>query len=310
VNTFLVELATKLMDRWLTALVAPGLLWVAVLVSATQLGQDAPFEIDRLSDWLDWLSRQPALHAPAVVILLAVTAVLAAGTVGLLAGALGGLVERCWALPGALPPAAWLLAARRRRWDWATRRLREAVLHAVELDAQGADTGRADALALRRQRQRVRLGPARPVRTTRIGDRYARTAERVRRVNGLDDLALVWPRLWTVLPDSLRTEIAAARDGTSDAARLFGWGMLYLAISACWWPAALLGAAIFAVATIPARSTSENLAALIETAVDLHSADLSERLGLPPTPSAVAAGHAITNRLSGTSSRDDERDAD
>ncbi|MEJ8668113.1 hypothetical protein WKI71_04610 [Streptomyces sp. MS1.AVA.1] len=305
-NTFLVELATRLMDRWLTALVAPGLLWVAVLVSATRLGQDAPFELDRLSDWLDWLTRQPALHTPAVVILLAVTAVLTAGAVGLLAGALGGLAERCWALPGALPPAAWLLTARRRRWDWATRRLREAVLHAVELDAQGTDTGRADALALRRQRQRVRLGPARPVRPTRIGDRYARTAERVQRINGLDDLALAWPRLWTVLPDSLRTEIAAARGGTSDAARLFGWGTLYLAISAWRWPAALLGAAIFAVATVRARSTSENLSALIETAVDLHSADLSERLGLPSTPSPVAAGRAITDRLRGTSGRDNE----
>ncbi|MFB7371436.1 hypothetical protein ACFC0D_16485 [Streptomyces sp. NPDC056222] len=308
-NTFLVELATRLMDRWLTALVAPGLLWIAVLVAGTRLGQDTPFELDQINDWLDWLTRQPALQTPAVVILLAVTTVLAAGSVGLLAGALGGLVERCWALPGALPPAAWLLAARRRRWDWATRRLRTTVLHAVELEAQRADTGRTDALALRRQRQRVRLGLARPVRPSRIGDRYVRTAERVRRVNGLDDLALVWPRLWTVLPDSLRTEIAGARGGTSDAARLFGWSMLYLAISTWWWPAALLGAVVFAVATVRARSTTENLAALIETAVDLHSADLSERLGLPTAHSRVAAGHAITDQLRGSSSRDNARDA-
>ncbi|BFP53649.1 hypothetical protein SCMC78_34560 [Streptomyces sp. CMC78] len=309
-NTFLVELATRLMDRWLTALVAPGLLWMAVLVSATRLGQTTPFELVRLSDWLVSLSRQPALQTTAVAILLAVTVVLAAGVVGLLAGALGGLAERCWALLGVLPPAAWLLEARRRRWDGATRRLRGAILQAAERDAQGADAGRADALALRRRRQRDRLGPARPVRPTRIGDRYARTAERVRRVNGLDDLALVWPRLWTVLPDPLRTEIAAARVGTSDAARLFGWGTLYLALSVCWWPAALLGTAIFAVATVRARSTSENLSALIETAVDLHSADLSERLGLPAASSQVAAGQAITDQLRGAPSRDDASTAD
>ncbi|MFF4752166.1 hypothetical protein ACWD5R_10740 [Streptomyces sp. NPDC002514] len=297
-NAFLAELATKLMDRWLTALVAPGMLWVAVLVATTRLGQDAPFAFERLSAWLDRLARYPAVHAPVVVMLLAVAVVLAGGAVGLLVGALGGLVERCWALPGDLPPAAWLLKARRRRWDRATLRLRTAVLGAVERGADGADTRRADTLVLRRQRQRVRLGQSRPVRPTRIGDRYARTAERVRQVNGFDDLALVWPRLWTVLPDSLRAEITVARDGTSDAARLFGWGALYLVLSAWWWPAAPLGVAVLAVATVRARSTTENLADLIETAVDLHSADLSARLGLPAASSPAAAGHAITARLS------------
>ncbi|MFE3152092.1 hypothetical protein ACFXJ6_36505 [Streptomyces sp. NPDC059218] len=308
-NAFLEGLATRLMDRWFTALVAPGLLWVAVLVAATRLGQDKPFQLGLLSDWLDRLSQEPALHEPAVVILIAVAALLAGGAIGQIAGALGGVVERCWALPCTLPPAAWLLAARRRRWDRATRRLREAVLHAVELDAQRADTERVDAMALRRHRQRDRLGPGRPLRLTRVGDRYARTAERVRRVNGLDDLALVWPRLWTVLPDSLRTEVAAARDRTSDAARLSGWGVLYITISACWWPASLLGVSLLVVSTVRARSTSENLAALIETAIDLHNADLAEQLGLPPAPSAVAAGHAITAQLSGSSNTEDEREA-
>ncbi|MER7199907.1 MULTISPECIES: hypothetical protein [unclassified Streptomyces] len=287
-------MATKLVDRWLTALVAPGLLWLVVLAAATRLEQSAPFRFGPLGDWLDRLSGIPALHTPAVVVLVAVAAMLAGGVVGQVASVLGGVVERCWAIPGALPPATWLLAARRRRWDRATRRLREAILRAAELDAQ-----QTDAMALRRHRQRDRLGPGRALRPTRIGDRYARTAERVRCVNGLDDLALVWPRLWIVLPDPLRAEVAAARDSTSDAARLSGWGVLYLTISACWWPCALVGACLVVVSVLRARSTGENLAVLIETAVDLHSKDLTERLGLPPAESTVAAGHAITARLVG-----------
>ncbi|MFE0674897.1 hypothetical protein [Streptomyces sp. NPDC058867] len=300
-TAFLGEWATRLMDRWLTALVAPGLLWIAVVVVATRLGQDTPFRFGLVVDWLDGLAREPALRSTAVVVLAAVAAVLAGGAVGQLAGFLGRVAERCWALPGILPPASWLLAARRRRWDRATRRLREAVLRAAELGAERADAGRADATALRRHRRRGRLGRGRPTRPTRVGDRYARTVERVRRVNGLDDLALVWPRLWSVLPDSLRADVTAARDSAGDAARLFGWGFLYLAVSVCWWPAALLGISVLAVATARARSTCENLATLIETAVDLHSVDLCAQLGLPSAPSAVAAGQAITDRLNNAS---------
>ncbi|MFJ3085993.1 hypothetical protein [Streptomyces sp. NPDC086838] len=307
-SAFLGGIASKLMDRWLTALVAPGLLWLAVLAGATRLEQSDPFRFGPLADWLDRLSGEPALRAPAVVVLVPVAAVLAGGVVGQVAGALGGAVERCWAIPGALPPAAWLLAARRRRWDRATRRLREAVRSATVLHAPGAATGPADAMALRRHRQRDRLGPARPLRPTRIGDRYARTAERARSVNGLDDLALVWPRLWTVLPESLRTEVAAARDSTGDAARLSGWGLLYLTISVCWWPCALVGGCLVTVSVLRARSAAENLAVLIETAADLHSKDLAAQLGLPPAPTTVAAGHAITARLAGEPEPDDGTD--
>lgn len=291
-NAFLTALGTKLAERWLTALAAPGLLWIAVLTLASRLGHGAPFEVTSLVAWLNEIQGKPAAKSPATVLLVVVGLLLASIAAGLLAGAAGSLAERCLSLPGLSPPASWLLGLRRRRWDRVARRLADAIV-------------RDDRAAVARyQTRRLRLGPDRPLRPGRAGDRFARTVERVRDVNGLDDLPLVWPRLWATLPDTLRTEVATARKEYGDAARLYGWGLLYLTISVLWWPAAVITVAIFVTAAIRVRTASGVLADLIETSLDLHLPDLAERLRLPDT----ATGAAITTAISGAPTRPGEPD--
>ncbi|KAK1179711.1 hypothetical protein B7755_017110 [Streptomyces sp. NBS 14/10] len=296
-SSFLAGIGTKLAERWVNALLLPGLLWTALLAAALHLGQTHPFAADRLSTWLNQLATRPAAHAPGTVVLAASASLLAASGVGLLASALGGLVERLWALPADQPPATWLLRLRRRRWDEATRQLKTAIRQAAQPTRHDVAPERAAAQVRVCQRRRARLGPARPVCATRVGDRFGHTATRTAEVNGLDDLALVWPRLWTVLPAELRTDITAARTAYAATARLAAWGLLYTALGAAWWPAAVIGPATLATSVFRARAAANVLADLVETAADLHLHDLAERLAIPATPQTVDAGHAITERL-------------
>jgi len=300
VSVFLAEIGTKLADRWLQALLVPGLLWTALLATGLHLGQRHPFALDQLGSWIDQLAARPAAHAPGTIVLTAVGTLLASAGTGLLAGVFGSVVEHLWALPGELPPASWLRRLRRRRWDAATRALETAVLHAAQPLIYGADPDQAAAVVRARQRRRSRLGPARPTHPTRIGDRFARTAARVARVNGLNDYGLVWPRLWTVLPEELRLDLAAARDSYTATTRLAAWGLLYAVLAVVWWPAALVGPTIFCAAVIRARVASAVVSDLIETAADLHITDLADRLGVATNVPALEAGRAITSRLRGS----------
>ncbi|MER5601096.1 hypothetical protein [Streptomyces sp. NPDC002265] len=296
-SSFLAGIGTKLADRWVNALLLPGLLWTALLAAALHLGQSYPFAAGRLSAWLNQLATRPAAHAPGTVVLAASASLLAASGVGLLAGALGGLVERLWALPADTPPATWLLRLRRRRWDEATRQLKTAIRQAAQPTRHDVPPERAAARVRVCQRRRARLGPARPIGATQVGDRLGRAATRTAEVNGLADLALVWPRLWTVLPTELRTDITAARTAYAATARLAAWGLLYTAVGAVWWPAAVIGPTTLATSVLRARAAANVLADLVEAAVDLHLNDLAERLGIPATPHTVDVGHAITERL-------------
>lgn len=313
-TAFLAELGTKLADRWLQALLLPGLLWTAALAGAVELGQSHPFQVERLSNALDRLAARPAAHAPGTVILAAAAILPAGAAVGLVAGALGNLVQILWVLPGNLPPASWLLAWRRRRWNNAAHALASAIRAAVALD--GGPTGAkrtgvirdprtqptemelAEARVRSEQRRLARKGTEVPAHPTRIGDRFAEAGTHIATINGLANLKKAWPRLWSVLPDTLRTDITAARTAYTATARLVGWGLLYALLAGFWWPAALIGAAILAAAAVRARGAANVLADLIETATDLHTPDLAKLLGLP-TAGPLCTGQAITARLAG-----------
>ena len=191
----------------------------------------------------------------------------------------------------------WLLRLRRNRWDRATTNLKTSVLHAAQHALYKTDPIRADARVRRSQRRRLRLGAARPARPTWIGDRFQRTSARTAAVNGLEDLMLVWPRLWSVLPDSLRADITNARDAYTASARLAAWGLLYGVVAVIWWPAAFIGITVLTTAVLRARDTADVLASLIETAADLHATDLAVRLRIPATAVAAQTGREITARL-------------
>jgi hypothetical protein len=80
-----------------------------------------------------------------------------------------------------------------------------------------------------------------------MADRARAVEERVHLAYGLD-LSSLWPRLWLIVPDAARTELAAARTAVATHPRLVGWGLLYLVPALWWWPAALVTLGTCAVA--------------------------------------------------------------
>ena len=295
---FLTELGTKIADRWMNLLVLPGLLWTAALAAGLRLGQEHPVDLARLRVWLDQIAGQPASHDIATVALAAAALLLAAAAVALAASALGVLLQRLWVVPGDLPPAAWLRRYRQHQWQQAKAQLKTAFARAAHPRDHHTEPAEAARQVRRAQRRRDRLGASQPVRATRIGDRFHATAFRIRDHNGLD-LDLVWPRLWTVLPDSLRTDLTTAQDAYSAAARLAAWGLLYLALTVVWWPAVLISLTILFAAAMRARASADVLADLIETAADLHAKDLATTLDLPlpDVTDPAGLGRSITLRL-------------
>ena len=112
------------------------------------------------------------------------------------------------------------------------------------------------------------------------------------------DLSSAWPRLWLVIPEAVRTELTAARDAYTAAARLTGWAMLYLLPALWWWPALPIAAAIAVTAWVRARTATAVLAELIEATVDLYGRDLATQLGIPTDgPLSREMGLAITTTL-------------
>lgn len=305
-TAFLAELGGKLADRWLAALVLPGMLWALTFAAAVHLGQGDALHAGLLPEWLDQLAARPAARAPGTVVLAAVASLVGSAGLGLLASSLGTLVERAWSARGHGPATAWILVRRQRRWEAARANLRRAIGKAAELEARAdvpaAARRRARLRVLRLDRTRRRAWERRPEHTTRIGDRLAATGDRAAELYGIGQLDLVWPRLWSVLPDPMRTEIATARGAYSASARLFAWAALYLTISPIWWPAALIAAGTSIGGVLRARPAAQLLAALIDTAMDLHLRDLATALGLPVADEPRAVGEAIIAALTAPSS--------
>ncbi|MBB4889607.1 hypothetical protein FHS38_005683 [Streptomyces netropsis] len=84
------------------------------------------------------------------------------------------------------------------------------------------------------------------------------------------------------------------------AARLYAWGVGFLAPGIVWWPTAVLGAAALVTASRRGPGADTALAELVESTVDLHlhlrgrAAELGIDCARPPTR---AVGAAVTRAL-------------
>jgi len=279
---FLGEIGQKLADRWAALLVVPGLLYLAAVTAAAVLGQGHALSYPDLSRKVTTWAASPALKSAGGTALI-IAAVLAGSVIAGLAAAAGGrFIEILWTLPGNRAPARWLAAWRRDR-----SRTQKAIADTATTAAQLRKAiARADRICL--------IEADCP---TWIGDRLRACHVRIERTYGLDVNA-AWPRLWLIVPDAVRTELGAARDAFSSAARLAAWAILYLALGIWWWPAISIALITGAAAIIRAHLATGNLADLIESAVDLHSRDLAaqldENLTGPVTP---AMGRILTTRM-------------
>lgn len=304
---FLTELGKKLAERWLSLLVLPGLLYLGALVAAYLLGHRAPFAIHRITTQLDTWTTTPDITSTSGLVLILFATLLAAAGAGLAAQALGSLTERVWLADRwqAWPPPLRRLAqarttSRARRWTTATETYHR------QLDAKGAQrAGHAaaspDVDLGQEHRVVTRIAPEQPARPTWIGDRIHAVRTRLDREYHLD-LATLWPHLWLAMPETTRAEITTAREALTRAATLAGWGLLYLAVGALWWPGLLIAAAIMGTAWRRARTAAETYALLLEAAARLHTGELARCLGLDHAgPLTQQTGWALTCLLQGQS---------
>jgi hypothetical protein len=283
----LAEFGKKLAEKWVTLLVLPGLIYLTCIAMALTLRQRHALDLGLLRDSANQIARQPASTSPGVIGLATAGTLAAAAAAALAAAALGQLIERLWDTPRPRK----LTDRRRRRWEAANKRVWQQTTAAVRAQAEGDHV--KDAIA-----RRNAISLTRPERPTWIGDRFRSTDQRI--LNAYDlDLAGIWPRLWLIIPDSVRTELTTARDRHTSAARLTGWAFLYLPLTWWWWPAFPISTAAAAVAWIRARQTAAALADLIEATVDLYSRDLADRLGISSSdgPLTRQTGLEITTAL-------------
>ncbi|MFE1437450.1 hypothetical protein [Streptomyces sp. NPDC058739] len=296
-----VELGKKLADRWVSLLVLPGLLYLGVAAAAHTLGQRHALDVARLIQEVTAAAAQPAVTGVGGQIVLVGAIMVAAAAAGLVAEAIGALVERLvlavgWAAwPLGLPVlAGWRVRRRQERWDDAHRVHHEQRLLTLAPDPDdrpGPAVGRA-ALA-----RRTRIALERPERPTWSGDRVQAVALRLDREFRLD-LAVLWPYLESVLPEALGARITETRAALARATTLAGWAALYAPLSLWWWPAAPVTLVLAAAARHRTRNCVDAYARLLDVAARLHTADLATQLGFDHTgPLTPELGARLTHHL-------------
>jgi len=280
---FLGEIGEKLADRWAALVAVPGLLYLAAVTVAVILGQARALSYASLSRQVTAWAASSALGSVGGAVLIIVAVLAGSLVAGLVAAAGGRFVETLWTLPGRRLPARWLAWWRRDR----SRRQKAIADSASASPAQVRKAmARADRICL------VEAGSP-----TWIGDRLRACRVRIGTAYGLD-LDAAWPRLWLIVPDTVRIELGAARDAFSSAARLTAWAVLYLVLAIWWWPALPVAVVIGATAVGRGRLAAGNLADLIEATMDLYSGALAAQLGEQASgPVAPALGARLTARM-------------
>lgn len=280
-TAFITSLGGKLAERWLQALLLPGVVFVCAVAVAGRLGHDRWSDVDALAAAVDDLGDAVTGRGNGAVALLAVAVVAGAVAAAALAQGLGRVVTYGWTATWG-PIGRPVVRRRRRRWQDAVTRYENALTEKARRrrGVRPSDPPPAvpDTAALAAARDRISL--VEPRLPTWMGDRMHAVDERVRIAYDLD-LASAWPRLWLTVPDEVRGALARAQAEFAAAGRLAGWGGLYLLLGLWWWPAAVVGAGAWVVGWWRGRASMGNLAQLVEATVDLHASALAVALGHP-----------------------------
>ncbi|MGA5171267.1 MULTISPECIES: hypothetical protein [Streptomyces] len=297
------ELGKKLAERWVALLVLPGALYLAVAAAALTLGNGHPFDPAVLTAQVNRWAEAPAAKSTGGQMVVLVAVLVGAAAVGVVAQALGSLVEQvqladnCADWPaGPRGVARRLTERRKRRWHVAAERWRRAEnevgLERAELHRQpGSDPSALEAArdaARDACAAKDRIALEEPARPTWSGDRIQAVAVRLQRDFRLD-LATLWPRLWLVLPDTPRQEVTAARQALTRATTLGAWAGLYLPLALWWWPALIVAAVLAVAAHLRVRAAAHTYATLLEAAAQLYAPDLARQLGFYPVDGLTKA---------------------
>lgn len=115
---------------------------------------------------------------------------------------------------------------------------------------------------------------------TRFGNVLRAAESRPQIKYGLDSV-ICWPRLWLVLPESVRAELNGARAALNNAARLSLWGALFLVWTVWSWWAAPVGVLTALLAYRWMLSSAEVYGRLVESTFDLFRTSLYKSLRWP-----------------------------
>ncbi|WP_018506102.1 hypothetical protein [Parafrankia discariae] len=298
-NGFFDELAKKLAERWVALLALPGLLFVASAWIGGQLGWAHAVDVRLLTDEATRQGSALGARAGPVQVLTVIGLLLASCGVGLVVQALAGPVRDCWL--GRWPPG--LRRARRWRTDTRSRRWHRLVAARRELQARYPPATRTppQQAEIDTAAERVtRLSPAPPARPTWMGDRIAAVEQIGVNRYGLD-LRFGWTRLWLVLPDSLRADLAAANGQFATTVITAAWALPYLVLGVLWWPGLLISLAVGLTGWARGRTAIAELTELAEATLDLHGRTLAIALGVASPDSAgpldPAEGERITRLI-------------
>lgn len=263
------ELGKKIADRWLASVLLPGLVWVFVAVLARQLGWAHALDTRSAERFV---RRLTGSHSVAQEVAVAAGFLIAAVGVAMAASGLATVVRRIWVAPSGHAPMRWFRGIRQWRWTRAKRQ-------AERLERIALGTAKpVDFAAARARQAAISLEP--PESATWIGDRWRVNGLRIQRAYGLE-VDLLWPRLWALLPDPLREDIATAQQAYEAASIVAAWAVLYALVGIAWGPALLIAAGVLAVGAVRARSATETLCQLVETATDLYGTAVAEQLRIP-----------------------------
>jgi hypothetical protein len=134
---------------------------------------------------------------------------------------------------------------------------------------------------------------------TALGNMLRAAERRPRDRYGLESVDC-WPRLWILLPEQARNDVAEARAGLNTAVRIFIWGALFIVWVVWAWWAVVAAAVVVLYAYRWAISQAANYGDLLVSAFDLYRFSLYETLRWPlpkDTASEKAVGEQITQYL-------------
>lgn len=126
-NTFLAELGKRVAERWLSLLVLPGALYLAVAAAGSMvLRHSGWYDLEILADYVNRVAARR--RGIGQVVLIGAALLLGSGGVGLVAQSVSGGVTRLWLAAGRGPVGRRLTGRRRKRWQRVHEAYRNALL--------------------------------------------------------------------------------------------------------------------------------------------------------------------------------------
>jgi hypothetical protein len=282
VSKFFETLASKLAERWLTLLALPGAVFVLAIWAGLSLGQENATDVHRLVMAADATATRISAWSAGAQIVAVVAITVAATGLGYLVRLAANLTCRIW-----LDDLAGIQAVTRRRAATLQRRWQEAEKTWKSLqrpyDPDGIPAAPMGSAQAERSRKALatmaRMAHTRPARATWMGNRIHSLESLL--ANHYDiDLTWTWPRLWTILPNSPRSDLAEANAAFTTAAIRATWAVPWLLLALAWWPALPIACALAISGWRTARTAIDTLATLTEAIIDTHGPALAVALGL------------------------------